>query len=181
MLPYADRAGRCRCDWEEHRLSQRVARATLEAQALARGINGMFGRLSYVALSAAAVVAAQQPAWADTGSGNWLFGETPPPSVLQATTVPATPTPLRIAQLPNPQAPTVLAPAGAAPACTGPVDPYKNYACLDAYLGDDVLTRLYNYYRLEWGEAGPPTDPHAPASRRGDWGAAPAASPPMAF
>ncbi len=33
-----------------------------------------------------------------------------------------------------------------APAC----DPYKNYGCLDAYLGEDFWTHLINYYRLEW-------------------------------
>jgi hypothetical protein len=28
-------------------------------------------------------------------------------------------------------------------------DPYAKYSCLDAYLGDDVVTRLYRYYALE--------------------------------
>jgi hypothetical protein len=28
-------------------------------------------------------------------------------------------------------------------------DPYKNYSCLDSYLGDDFITRFVNYYRLE--------------------------------
>jgi hypothetical protein len=100
---------------------------------------------------------------------------------LSSAVVPATPTPSLVAQLPNPQAPTVLAPAGPAPACTGPVDPYKNYACLDAYLGDDVLTRLYNYYRLEWGESGPPTDPNAPPGRIEGWPRTPQSTPPMPF
>jgi hypothetical protein len=31
-------------------------------------------------------------------------------------------------------------------------DPYKNYSCLDSYLGDDFITRFINYYRLEWGQ-----------------------------
>ena len=89
--------------------------------------------------------------------------------------VPKIPTPLLIAQVPSPG-------AGAAPlGCTSPVDPYKNYGCLDAYLGDDVLTRFYNYYRLEWGEPGPPTDPNAPASRRAGWVDAPVTTPPMPF
>ena len=69
--------------------------------------------------------------------------------------------------------------------CTGadgkPVDPYQNYACLDNYLGDDVLTRLYNYYKLEWGQTAAPSDPNAPASRRDDWPATPETTPPMPF
>ncbi len=61
-------------------------------------------------------------------------------------------------------------------------DPYKTYATLDACLGDGVLTRLINYYRLEWGKDGPPTDPKAPPSRRSGWGtAAPQSSPPYPF
>ena len=65
--------------------------------------------------------------------------------------------------------------------CTGPVDPYKNYACLDAYLGEDFFTRLYNYYKLEWGQAGPPTDPNAPPSSREGWPATPETTPPISF
>ncbi|MGO8916131.1 MAG: outer membrane beta-barrel protein, partial [Stellaceae bacterium] len=61
------------------------------------------------------------------------------------------------------------------------VDPYKNYACLDAYLGQDIFTRFYNYYRLEWGEAGPPADPDAPSPNREGWPRTPATTPPMPF
>jgi hypothetical protein len=50
--------------------------------------------------------------------------------------------------------------------CRTVVDPYKNYACLDAYLGNDYFTRLFNYYRLEWGHNAAPSDPKAPPSRR---------------
>jgi hypothetical protein len=32
-------------------------------------------------------------------------------------------------------------------------DPYKNYSCLDSYLGTDFFGRLVNYYRLEWGHS----------------------------
>ena len=64
---------------------------------------------------------------------------------------------------------------------TGPVDPYKNYACLNKYLGNDVLTRIFNYYRLEYGESGPPADPNAPSSRRDGWPATPETTPPMPF
>jgi hypothetical protein len=140
----------------------------------------MFGRLTRVGLGVAGLVAVQQPGWADTGTGNWPLVEDTA-SVAQVAGQPAAPNPGLIAQLPSPQAPTVLAPAGPAPACTGPVDPYKNYACLDAYLGDDVLTRLYNYYRLEWGEAGPPTDPNAPPGRIEGWPRTPETTPPMPF
>ena len=48
--------------------------------------------------------------------------------------------------------------------CTPPIDPYKNYACLDAYLGDDPFSRFFNYYKLEWGQGSAPSDPNAPAS-----------------
>jgi hypothetical protein len=77
-------------------------------------------------------------------------------------------------------------PARAADAsCTAPdgssVDPYSNYACLDHYLGDDALTRFLNYYKLEWGQAGPPSDPNAPPGRRDNWPATPETTPPMPF
>jgi len=73
------------------------------------------------------------------------------------------------------------APAAAPAACTEPVDPYKNYACLDAYLGEGFFNRLYNYYRLEWGEGAPPTDPNAPPSSREGWPATPETTPPISF
>ena len=60
-------------------------------------------------------------------------------------------------------------------------DPYKNYACLEPYLGDDFFTRLINYYRLEWGHEAPPADPKAPPSRRDYWPATPQTTPPMSF
>jgi hypothetical protein len=90
------------------------------------------------------------------------------------------------AQTAAPSAPAQPAPASptAAPVpttCTGPVDPYKNYACLDDYLGQNVFVRLFNYYRLEYGESGPPTDPNAPPSRRDGWPATPETTPPMPF
>ena len=67
------------------------------------------------------------------------------------------------------------------PDCTPPIDPYKNYACLDAYLGDDPFSRFFNYYKLEWGQGGPPSDPSAPPSRRDGWPATPETSPPMPY
>src|ERR1700755_2776071 len=43
-------------------------------------------------------------------------------------------------------------PAKAPAGCKTVVDPYKNYECLDAWLGNDFFTRLVNYYRLQWGQ-----------------------------
>src|SRR5215471_12592306 len=60
-------------------------------------------------------------------------------------------------------------------------DPYVNYNCLDAYLGDNPVERFFRYYALEWGKDGPPTDPKAPPSRRADWPATPQSTPPMPF
>ena len=63
-------------------------------------------------------------------------------------------------------------------------DPYQNYSCLDSYLnanGDDPYDRMVQYYKLEWGQAGPPTDPNAPAGRRDGWPATPETTPPMPF
>src|ERR1700722_11557353 len=60
-------------------------------------------------------------------------------------------------------------------------DPYKNYSCLDSYLGDDFFRRFVNYYRLEWGHDGPPVDPKAPPSRRDYWPPTPQTTPPMPF
>jgi hypothetical protein len=60
-------------------------------------------------------------------------------------------------------------------------DPYKDYSCLDSYLGDDFITRFVNYYRLEWGHDSAPADPKAPPSRRDYWPPAPESTPPMPF
>jgi hypothetical protein len=60
-------------------------------------------------------------------------------------------------------------------------DPYKNYSCLDPYLGTDFMSRFINYYRLEWGHDAAPADPKAPAGRRADWAPAPQTTPPMPF
>jgi len=60
-------------------------------------------------------------------------------------------------------------------------DPYVNYKCLDAYLGDDVFTRFIKYYELEWGHDGPPVDPKAPPGRRSYWPTTPQTTPPYPF
>jgi hypothetical protein len=67
--------------------------------------------------------------------------------------------------------------AGSAASC----DPYKDYSCLDTYLGNDIFGRMFNYYRLEYGESSAPSNPNAPSSRRDDWPATPQSTPPMPF
>jgi Putative beta-barrel porin-2, OmpL-like. bbp2 len=66
---------------------------------------------------------------------------------------------------------------------SGYCDPYVNYKCLDAYLGQDFVTRFFRYYQLEWGKAVAPSDPTAPPSRRSDsvWPPTPQSTPPMPF
>jgi hypothetical protein len=75
----------------------------------------------------------------------------------------------------------VPAPVPAPVDCSKNPDPYTHYACLDAYLGSDVGTRLSNYYKLEMGQSSAPSDPNAPAGRIADWPATPETTPPMPF
>jgi hypothetical protein len=72
-------------------------------------------------------------------------------------------------------------PTKAANGCINGGDPYKNYSCLDPYLGTDFMSRFINYYRLEWGHDAAPADPKAPPSRRAGWPATPQSTPPMPF
>jgi hypothetical protein len=72
-------------------------------------------------------------------------------------------------------------PPAKVPGCRGVVDPYKNYACLEPYLGADFMSRLVNYYRLEWGHEAAPADPKAPPGSRADWPPTPQSIPPMPF
>jgi Putative beta-barrel porin-2, OmpL-like. bbp2 len=65
--------------------------------------------------------------------------------------------------------------------CRAPDAPYRDYKCLDAYLGDGFFERLVNYYRLEWGHDKAPEDPKAPESRRKGWPEAPTTTPPYPF
>ncbi|MDR3481095.1 MAG: hypothetical protein P4L91_10315, partial [Burkholderiaceae bacterium] len=60
-------------------------------------------------------------------------------------------------------------------------DPYKDYACLDSYLGTGVGERMSNYYSLEYGQAAAPADPKAPPSRRDDVSPVAQTIPPMPF
>jgi hypothetical protein len=70
-----------------------------------------------------------------------------------------------------------------AAAKSGNCDPYLDFKCLDTYLGDGVLTRFFRYYQLEWGKAGPPSDPNAPPSARDAavWPKTPVGTPPMPY
>jgi hypothetical protein len=65
--------------------------------------------------------------------------------------------------------------------CRTPGAPYRDYNCLDTYLGDGFFERLINYYRLEWGHEAAPTDPTAPPARRDHWPATPLSTPPFPF
>jgi hypothetical protein len=80
-----------------------------------------------------------------------------------------------------PAAAPTPAPTPAPVNCSVNPDPYKNYGCLDDYLGSSVAVRLYNYYRLEMGQAAAPSDPNAPPGRRADWPTTPQTTPPMPF
>ncbi len=63
----------------------------------------------------------------------------------------------------------------------GACDPYKNYSCLDAYLGTGVLERFFNYQVLELGHGTAPADPNAPPAARAGWPRTPETVPPMAY
>jgi hypothetical protein len=91
------------------------------------------------------------------------------------------------AQRPEPAAASPTGPAASPAPTVAPVDcsvnpdPYKNYGCLDAYLGSNVAVRLFNYYKLEMGQSAAPSDPAAPPGRRADWPTTPETTPPMPF
>jgi len=151
------------------------------------GSKKLMGFVSRVALSLLALTAVQHGAVAQTklasaltavGSSTSTVGIAATPDVSLIAQMPAATTSPVLTTTPTPM---LVAQAPATPASCVGVSPYDNYACLDAYLGDDFFTRLYNYYKLEWGQAGPPTDPNAPPGRRADWPRTPATSPPMPF
>lgn len=66
-------------------------------------------------------------------------------------------------------------------ATTPTCDPYTDYNCLNHYLGQDPITRFFNYYKLEIGHAAAPSDPSLPSSHRDGWPATPESTPPMSF
>lgn len=82
---------------------------------------------------------------------------------------------------PKSPAPVATRTAPAPVDCSVNPDPYANYACLDTYLGDNVVVRLLNYYKLELGHGSAPSDPNAPPSRRADWPPTPETTPPIPF
>ena len=125
-----------------------------------RGIGG--GPLSSAVLAASLAITTA----AHAQRGPTPSSQTPTPG--SQTTVPAAPQ-------------TTPAPVAGAADCSVNPDPYKNYACLDTYLGDNVAVRLYNYYRLEWGQSAAPAAPTAPRGRRADGPATPETTPPMPF
>ena len=65
--------------------------------------------------------------------------------------------------------------------CQAPDAPYRDYSCLDPYLGNSFFERFVNYYKLEWGHASAPADPNALPSRQAGWPDAAAAIPPFPF
>ncbi len=80
-----------------------------------------------------------------------------------------------------PPAHAQTSPSQTTPGCATGADPYNDPACLDARLGSGLITRLWNYQRIEWGQATGPADPAAPPSRRADLPPAPQSTPPMPF
>ncbi|HEX4104759.1 MAG TPA: outer membrane beta-barrel protein [Rhizomicrobium sp.] len=75
----------------------------------------------------------------------------------------------------------ICSPAAAQTASSATCDPYKDYSCLDTYLGDDVIGRFFNYYQLEWGRSAAPSDPNAPPAAREGWPQTPEITPPMPY
>ncbi len=63
----------------------------------------------------------------------------------------------------------------------GACDPYKNYSCLDSYLGTGILERFFNYQMLEIGHGTAPADPNALPAARDGWPRTPATVPPLAY
>lgn len=76
-------------------------------------------------------------------------------------------------------APAPTAAEGAAPTTVASSGPAAPYTAPD--LGTGFFHRLFKYYSVEMGKAGPPTDPNAPSSRREGWPAQPATTPPLPF
>jgi hypothetical protein len=78
----------------------------------------------------------------------------------------------------NSAAPILIAQAQTAPpppaAAATPAAPAPDF-------GTGVFQRFWNYQKWEWGQAGPPSDPTAPPSRRAELPPQPESSPPMPF
>ena len=80
----------------------------------------------------------------------------------------------------------VAADGPATQAVTKTPDP-QSQASPDAYTvsqistGGNVLSRMFDYYKLEWGKAAAPADPNALPSRRDDYPPQPEPQPPYPF
>jgi Putative beta-barrel porin-2, OmpL-like. bbp2 len=156
----------------------------------------MFRLVGRVAFGVAALAATLNAAHAGTTSTGAASAQAAPTQIASATMLPsaATAFPAEVATVTStdtPSTPTLVAqipaatgapaaPAGPPPDCVG-VSPYTNYKCLDAYLGEDIFGRMWNYYKLEWGQSGPPTDPNAPPSQIAGWPRIPGTVPPLAY
>jgi len=75
----------------------------------------------------------------------------------------------------TPAAPSHAVDADAAVQSTYTVD------AVNAEIGSNPVERFIKYYGAEWGQAGPPADPNAPASTKPGWTAPPQSAPPMPF
>jgi hypothetical protein len=151
-----------------------LGRVTLGLAALAATL--AIARADSTSTSAASAQATPTPVAGGTMLPSWAtVFPTAAPTVTAAAT-PSTPIPTLVAQIPA--APGT--PAGPPPDCVG-VSPYTNYKCLDAYLGDDIFGRMWNYYKLEWGQSGPPADPNAPPSQTPGFPRIPGTTPPLAY
>jgi hypothetical protein len=85
------------------------------------------------------------------------------------------------AQTSTPPSVPAAVPATAPQPCTVSPDLYKDCACLDRYLEMNPRGRFINHYKLEWGVAGPLTDPNTPPSGRSGWPTTPQTCPPRPF
>jgi hypothetical protein len=56
-----------------------------------------------------------------------------------------------------------------------------DYVVSQISTGGNLLSRMLDYYKLEWGKAAAPSDPNAPASRRDDFPPQPEPQPPFPF
>ena len=73
--------------------------------------------------------------------------------------------------------PTSATPTSAAPAAPAA----SSYDTSEIPTGGNVLSRMLDYYKLEWGHPAAPTDPNAPSSRRDDFPPQPMTQPPYPF
>ncbi|WP_174301353.1 outer membrane beta-barrel protein [Caulobacter sp. S45] len=79
----------------------------------------------------------------------------------------------------------VLAAAAGPPTSATPTSaataPGGGYDASQIPTGGNMLSRMIDYYKLEWGQAGPPADPNALPGRRTDYPPQPVTQPPYPF